>query len=720
MPLKKILVRPGVARENTRYLSENVGPTGVNGSYAAGWYDCDKIRFRSGSAEKLGGWAPFSTEYYLGICRSLNNWVTLTGNKLIGVGTNLKFYVNQGGSYYDVTPLRSYTEAPVSLNNPFDTTSGSAIINVNDTAHGLVTGDVATFSGAVAVGGIPAETLNTNHTVTVVGVDDYTITVSINASSTVTGGGGASVSATYTKYNVVLTNPFDTVSGSPIVTVTDASGGFADGDFVTFSGASAVGGLTLNGEYQINATTAGQYSITASSNASSTATGGGTVSAAYQVNIGPAIVVPLTGWGAGAWGTGPWGIGGSSTDSLRIWSQSNFGEDLVFAPRGGGLYYWDASAGITANRGVNVATLPGASDVPTKVNITYVSDISRFVFCFGCTDLGSSVIDPMLIRWSDQESVVDWTPLPTNQSGSLRLSQGSQIVSVIQSRQELLVWTDAALYSLQYLGAPEGWGATLVGENISIAGQKSVSLASGTTYWMGIDKFYKYDGRTQTLRCDLRQYIFSDINTAQMEQVACGTNEGFNEVWWFYCSRDSVVLDRYAIYNYLEDIWYYGNMGRTAWLDSGLQAGPVAATYVNNLVSHEVGNDDNMNGTPAAMESFITSAEFDLDDGHKFSFVWRMLPDVTFRGSDVNSPSIVMSLLPLKNSGSGYTTPASVGGSNSASVTRTVDLPVEEFTGQVYTRIRARQMAMRISSTALGVAWQLGAPRIDVQKDGSR
>ena len=720
MPLKKILVRPGVARENTRYLSENVGPTGVNGSYAAGWYDCDKIRFRSGSAEKLGGWAPFSTEYYLGICRSLNNWVTLTGNKLIGVGTNLKFYVNQGGSYYDVTPLRSYTEAPVSLNNPFDTTSGSAVINVNDTAHGLVTGDVATFSGAVAVGGIPAETLNTNHTVTVVGVDDYTITVSINASSTVTGGGGASVSATYTKYNVVLTNPFDTVSGSPIVTVTDASGGFADGDFVTFSGASAVGGLTLNGEYQINATTAGQYSITASSNASSTATGGGTVSAAYQVGVGPAIVVPLTGWGAGAWGTGPWGIGGSSTDSLRIWSQSNFGEDLVFAPRGGGLYYWDASAGITANRGVNVATLPGASDVPTKVNITYVSDISRFVFCFGCTDLGSSIIDPMLIRWSDQESVVDWTPLPTNQSGSLRLSQGSQIVSVIQSRQELLVWTDAALYSLQYLGAPEGWGATLVGENISIAGQKSVSLASGTTYWMGIDKFYKYDGRTQTLRCDLRQYIFSDINTAQMEQVACGTNEGFNEVWWFYCSRDSVVLDRYAIYNYLEDIWYYGNMGRTAWLDSGLQAGPVAATYVNNLVSHEVGNDDNMNGTPAAMESFITSAEFDLDDGHKFSFVWRMLPDVTFRGSDVNSPSIVMSLLPLKNSGSGYTTPASVGGSNSASVTRTVDLPVEEFTGQVYTRIRARQMAMRVSSTGLGVAWQLGAPRLDIRPDGSR
>jgi hypothetical protein len=627
MPLKRVLLRPGVSRENTRYMSENVGPTGVNGSYAAGWYDCDKIRFRSGSAEKIGGWSPFSTEYYLGICRSLNNWVTLIGNKLIGVGTNLKFYVNQGGSYYDITPLRD-TET--------------------------------------------------------------------------------------------LTDPFETTSGSSIVVVTDVAEGYTDGDFVTFSGADLVGGLDLNGEYQLTAIGASEYTITASSNASSSATGGGTVTAAYQVNIGPAVVVPLTGWGAGAWGTGTWGVGSASTDSLRIWSQSNFGEDLVFAPRGGGLYYWDASAGVFANRGVNVASLPGASDVPTKVNITYVSDISRFVFCFGCNDLGSSVIDPMLIRWSDQESVVDWTPAPTNQAGSLRLSQGSEIVSILQSRQELLVWTDSALYSLQYLGAPEGWGATLVGENISIAGQKSVSLSSGITYWMGIDKFYKYDGRTQTLRCDLRQYIFSDINITQLEQVTCGTNEGFNEIWWFYCSRDSVVLDRYAIYNYLEDIWYYGNMGRTAWLDSGLQAGPIAATYVNNLVNHEVGNDDNLNGTPVAMESFITSAEFDLDDGHKFSFVWRMLPDVTFRGSDTANPSIVMSLLPLKNSGSGYTNPASVGLTNTATVTRTVDLPVEQFTGQVYTRIRARQMSMRISSTGLGVAWQLGAPRLDLRPDGMR
>jgi hypothetical protein len=627
MPLKKILVRPGVARENTRYLSENVGPTGVNGSYAAGWYDCDKIRFRSGSAEKLGGWVPFSREYYLGVCRSLNNWVTLGGINLIGVGTNLKFYVNQGGVYFDITPLRN-TET--------------------------------------------------------------------------------------------LVDPFETTDGSPIVVVNDAIGGYTNGDFVTFSGATAVGGLTLNGEFQITAIGLTEYTITAPTNATSTATGGGSVTAAYQINVGPAVVVPLTGWGAGPWGFGPWGIGVSSDDALRIWSQSNFGEDLIFAPRGGGLYYWNSSSGLVNNRGVLVSSLVGASDVPSKVNITYVSDISRFVFCFGSTDFGTATFDPMLVRWSDQENFLDWTPLPTNQAGSLRLSQGSQIVAIQQSREELLAWTDAALYSLQYIGAPEGWGAKLVGENISIAGQKAVSLASGIAYWMGKDKFYKYDGRTQTLRCDLRQYIFSDINQNQMEQVVCGTNEGFNEVWWFYCSANSFALDRYAVYNYLEDIWYYGSMGRTAWMDSGLQSGPIAATYSNNLVNHEVGNDDNVNGTPLPMESFITSAEFDLDDGHKFSFVWRMLPDVTFRNSNAANPSIVMSLLPLKNAGSGYTNPASVGLTNTATVTRTVDIPVEQFTGQVYTRIRARQMAMRISSTELGVAWQLGAPRIDLRPDGAR
>jgi len=616
MPLSKILLKPGINRENTRYTTEG------------GWYDGDKVRFRQGTPEKIGGWARRSSSTFLGICRSLWNWVTLGGNNLIGVGTNLKFYISQGGNYYDVTPLRD-TET--------------------------------------------------------------------------------------------LTNPFTTTSGSPIVEVEDAAGGYVDGDYVTFSGATAVGGLTLNGEYQITYNIGTSYTITAASNASSSATGGGTVTAAYQINVGPVFESPLTGWGAGGWGLGAWGVGVSSSDSLRLWSQSNFGEDLIFCPRGGGLYYWDASAGVTSNRGVNIAGMMGASDVPTKANVVLVSDVSRFVFALGSTDLGSATLDPLLIRWSDQESFLDWTPSATTQAGSIRLSLGSSIIGTIQSRQEVLVWTDTALYSLQYLGAPIVWGAQIIGDNISIAGPNAMSIASGVTYWMGLDKFYKYDGRTQTLRCDLRQYIFDDINQLQMQQVCCGTNEGFNEVWWFYCSANSVQIDKYVVYNYAEDIWYYGEMGRTAWLDSGLQSGPIAATYANNLVNHEVGNDDGTGETLVPMPAYISSAEFDLDDGHNFSFVWRVLPDITFRGSTNGpSPSVTMTLLPLKNSGSGVTNPASVGGSNSAGITRTAVLPIEEFTGQVFTRVRGRQLAMRVESTGLGVAWQMGAFRLDIRPDGRR
>jgi hypothetical protein len=616
MPLSKILFKPGINRENTRYTTEG------------GWYDGDKVRFRQGTPEKIGGWVRRSGETFLGVCRSLWNWITLGGNNLIGVGTNLKFYISQGGSYYDITPI-SVTR--------------------------------------------------------------------------------------------VLTNPFTTTSGLAIVTVTDAAGGYINGDFVTFSGATAVGGLTLNGEFQITYISGTTYTITASSNASSTATGGGTVTAAYQINVGPAVEAPRTGWGAGGWGFGVWGIGTSSSDPLRLWSQSNFGEDLIFCPRGGALYYWDAGAGVFSNRGVSISSIVGATDVPAKVNLVLVSDVSRFVLAFGSSDVGSATLDPLLIRWSEQENYLNWTPSATTQAGSLRLSLGSSIVTALQARQEILVWTDSTLYSLQYLGPPFIWGAQLVGDNISIASPNAAAIASGVTYWMGVDKFYKYDGRTQTLRCDLRQYIFDDINQLQLEQICCGTNEGFNEVWWFYCSAESDAIDKYVVYNYGEDIWYYGAMGRTAWLDSALQSSPIAATYASNLVNHEVGNDDGIEAALAPIESFISSAEFDLNDGHTFSFVWRALPDITFRGStDGPSPSVIMTLLPLQNSGSGITNPPSVGGSNSAGITRTAVFPVEEFTGQVYPRIRGRQMAMRIESSDLGVAWQMGSFRLDIRPDGRR
>ena len=406
-------------------------------------------------------------------------------------------------------------------------------------------------------------------------------------------------------------------------------------------------------------------------------------------------------------------------DSLRLWSQSNFGEDLIFGPRGGGLYYWDSSAGI-AVRGVAVSSLPGALNIPLRQNLIVVSDINRFVFCLGTNDFGSATFDPMLVRWSDQEDFTNWTPTATTQSGSLRLSSGSQIVAAQQSRQEVLVWTDAAVYSLQYVGAPVVWQAQLVGENISIVGQNAVAYANGVAFWMGVDKFYKYDGRTQTLRCDLRQYIYTDLNLDQAEQICAGTNEGFNEVWWFYCSAGSTFVDKYVVYNYAEDIWYYGTMSRTAWLDSAVNVYPVAATYDNTIVYHEFGNDDITFTAVNPIVSYITSSEFDLEDGDKFAFIWRMLPDITFRNSSVNNPSGTMYLLPLANSGSGYYNPSSVGGSNNATITRITSIPIEKFTGQVYTRVRGRQLSMKFESTGLGVAWQLGAPRIDIRLDGRR
>ena len=611
MPLKKLQLKAGINRENTRYTSEG------------GWYDCDKIRFRQGTPEKIGGWQRISSTTFLGVCRSLWNWVTLASRNLIGVGTNLKFYIENGGAYNDITPLRA---------------------------------------------------------------------------------------------TVVLTNPFETTSGSPIVEVTDASGGYTDGDFVTFSGASAVGGLTLNAEYQlVETTTPNIYTIDAGVNAGSSAIGGGTVTAAYQINIGPAFVVPLVGWGAGNWSSGEWGVGNASTDSIRVWSQANFGEDLIFGPRNGGIYFWDATSGLNAR-----AVLLSGTEVPTSQKLILVSDISRFVFAFGTNELASAIVNPMLVRWSDQEDATNWSPSATNQAGDLVLSNGTQIITAKQARQEVLVWSDSALYSMQYVGAPVVWAAQLVGENISIASQNAVAYANGVAYWMGRDKFYMYDGRTQSFLCDIRKFIFNDFNEEQYEQVFAGTNESYHEIWWWYCSKDSIVSDRYVVYNYVEQVWYYGTMNRTAWLDSGLRSYPLGATYSNNLVNHEQGVDDNETATTVAIPAYVSSAQFDLEDGHQFAFIWRILPDITFDGSEIGNPSAVMTLLPMQNSGSGYNNPASVGGDNSAGITRTATLPIEQFTGQIFTRVRGRQLAIKIESSEIGVTWQLGTPRIDMRSDGRR
>jgi len=697
MPLKKFQPRPGVNKENTRYANEN------------GWYDSDKVRFRQGTPEKIGGWARISTNTFLGTCRSLWNWVTLGLANLIGAGTNVKFYVENGGAYYDITPLRATT--------------------------------------------------------------------------------------------TLGTNPF-TGNGTTTVTVTAASHGAITGDYVTFSGVTGTYATLLNAEYSITVVNSNSYTITTASVVAAGATGGSAVVAAYQISVGYETQVPFNGWGAGAWGAGTWGNGGSSNTSLRLWSQNNYGEDLIFGYRGGAMYYW-YGGGSLSTRGVLLNSLGGSvtftnasptvltlsttfsngtpvqfaasgslptgisasttyyienvvgltanisltqggstyvntsstgsgvyisvlNDVPTVQNLVMVSD-NRFVFAFGCNYYGSATKNPMLIRWSNYQDPFNWTRAVDSQANYMILSHGSEIVTVVQTRQEMVVFTDSSIYSLQYAGLPAVWTQQILGDNVSIIGPNAAVIASGRVYWMGVDKFYVYDGRVSTLNCDLRKYIYQDINLNQNQQVFCSTNEGFNEVWWFYCSANSTTIDKYVVYNYVEPdgkggigVWYHGSMARTAWIDSGLVNYPIAATYNRNLVNHEYGVDDNSTGTPTAIDAYISSSEFDIDDGDKFGFVWRMLPDVSFDGSTATSPSAVMTLIPMQNSGSGYNTPQSIAGSSSATVTRTATVPIEQFTGQVYIRVRGRQMIMKMESTGLGVQWQLGYPRFDIRLDGRR
>ena len=700
MPLQKILFKPGVNKENTRYTTEG------------GWYECDKVRFRQGTPEVIGGWNRISPFTFLGVCRSLWNWVTLGGLNLVGVGTNLKFYIERGGAYFDVTPIRSTVTIN---NNPFALTA-STTVTVTDTGHGATTGSFVTFSGAVNIGGggtnVTAAVLNQEFQLTVINANSYTIQISVTPNATA-------------------------IAGSP--------------------------------------------------------GGGASVVAAYQVNVGPEYVVPLVGWGAGPWGSGTWGFGTSSNVSLQLWNQINYGEDLIYGPRGGAIYYWDATAGVNV-RGIPLSTIGGAVtftnasptvvtstvlftegaalqfaattvlpagisanttyyvynvdgltfnlqdsagatigttstgtgvyisdivDAPKFQNTLNVSDSSRFIIAFGTNDYGSNTLNPMLIRWSNQDDPYNWTPNATNQAGSITISHGSEIITTVQTRQEIVVFTDSAVYSMQYLGPPFVWSTQILGDNTSIIGPNAAIIASGVIYWMGVDKFYMYDGRVQTLSCDLRRHIFQDFNLTQAQQTFCGTNEGFNEVWWFYCSAGSTTVNRYVVFNYLERAWYYGTLARTAWLDSGLRDYPLAATYSQNLVNHEQGLNDNQTATTAPISAYISSSEFDIGDGHNFGFVWRMLPDLTFENS-TNTPAgavpqVTMTLYGLSNSGSGSTSSANANVSSSSTYVIT-----EEFTGQVYTRMRGRQMILKIESNQINTAWQLGAPRIDIRQDGRR
>ena len=769
MPLQKLTFRPGVNREGTDYSNEG------------GYYDCDKIRFRSGFPEKLGGWVQLSTNQYLGTARSLWSWVDLNSNSYIGVGTNLKYYIEWGSGYYDITPIRRTVTLGA---NPFATAYSTLNGSITATQTTLILTSAASFP---ATGGF-------------IKIGSEQIYYSGKSSNTLTGltrGVNGTTAVSHGTSSAV---------GCSTITVTDVANGVVQNDFVTYSGATAFGGFTtgnINAQQQVlNVISLNSYTIDISGVFSTSATSGGgsAVVAAYQINTGLDIYISGNGWGAGGWGSGGWGLPATLGigSQLRLWSNDNFGQDLIIAPRGGAIYYWAAGSGGTsalntravslqslantttmytttatfgsgvttitlsnvtnlvdgcyitgiglpANTYVTSAYVQGSTTVPISTTTTLASSgnynvsysgqyvpnttnqiissaIQRFIIAFGANSYSpgtpNTQFNPMLVRWSDQSNPEQWVPQLTNQSGEYVLTNGSYIMGARATRQEILVWTDTALYSMQYLGAPYVWGFQILMDNISVISPNCMITVNNVTYWMGIEKFYSYSGRVDTLPCSLRQYVFDDINQDQAYQIFAGANEGFNEVWWFYCSKSSTVIDKYIIYNYLDKVWYYGTMGRTAWL--GVGSYPVAADYNNRLLNHEVGTDDVSTSQPMPIDAYVQSSDFDIGDGHNFGFVWRILPDVNFNGSNVNEPYVTMTVKPRQNSGTPYGQADNpvVQSYNNYSTRGTYN--IQQFDGQVYTRLRGRQMSFRIESNTLGVSWQLGTPLIDIRNDGRR
>jgi hypothetical protein len=609
MALSKPKFQPGVNKEGTEYTADG------------GWFDSDKIRFRSGRPEKIGGWIKYVSQSFLGTCRSIFDWSTNTFTQYLSFGTNLKFYVNEGNSYYDITPIRKTTN-PMS-NDPFTSgAAGSFTITVTDTAHGAVVDDFVTFSGATGFDGIPAGDLNKEHQITEI----------INANS----------------YRIVV---------------------------ATACTAGAVSG------------------------------GGASVVAQYQINVGLDVYVPSTGWGVGPWSSGGWGSSTAITASsqLRLWSQENYGNDLIFNVRGGGIYYWDESAG-TSTRGITLSAVSGASDAPVLAMRIMVSENTGQVIAFGVNPIGSSSIDPLLVRWSESDSPVDWTPTSTNDAGGTLLSSGSFIVSVQKTKQEILIFTDASIYSMRYVGSPFVYSFSLVSDNYSSISPGATIEGNGLVYFMDNGGFYVYNGAVQTLPCTVLDYVFSDINLEQSYKIFAASNSEFSEIIWFYPSSSSTEIDRYVSYNYKENLWAIGTMERTAWLDSSIKDYPIGAGKVNGsgyLYQHEIGYD----ADGSAMTAYIESGSLELDPGQKFMFMSRIIPDFKFKGTTSSN------MISLIVKGKDYPLQSLAVKSTST---------VGSSTDQVFVRNRMRQTAIRVESTGLGYGWRLGDLRFDLRSDGQR
>jgi hypothetical protein len=623
MPLIKLQFKPGVNRDQTNYSGEG------------GWWACDKIRFFSGFPQKIGGWFRYSFNRIFGLSRQMWNWVTSYQDNLLAIGTTKKLYLEAGGNFFDITPIRATFTTPAT-DNCFTTTDESDEVLVTIVGHGANPGDFVAFSGAVSVGGIPDSLLNKEFSI------------------------------------------FDVDSNT--------------------------------------------FKINVGANATSSATGGGTgISAVFQIPVGFDDITAGYGWGTDTWGRGTWSSGSDTPVFFpqRDWFFDNFDNDLVGNIRGDAIYYWARGTNLSPDfsPAVLLSTLPGASDVPDLAYQILVSQNDKHLLAFGCTPFGGGQLDPLLIRWANQDEPENWTPSPTNSAGFIRVSRGSRIVRALPTRQEVLIWTDTHLYALQFLGTADVFGLQEYADNISIASPRAVASSSNITYWMGLDKFYAYTGRVETLPCTLRNHVFENLNYSQIDSIVCGTNEKYNEVWWFYPSKLSPINDSYVIYNHLEQVWYYGSIQRSAWSDSPLRQYPQglffdSTTGLTTVFDHERGVDDDSQ----PMYAYIESSDMDLEEGDKFILTKRLIPDVSFNGSDLvqnPEPAVAFQIKPRNFPGSAYTTDPS-------DKQNVIEKHVDLFTDQVFIRSRSRQIAIKVESGDIGVQWQLGSPRLDGREDGRR
>lgn len=740
MALKKIQLRPGIFREGTNYANQG------------GWYDCDKIRFRSSFPEKMKGWVKNTSSQFIGTCRALIAWGTLSGQNYVGLGTTSKYYVqiSSGGAFIDITPIR--TTSTLAATNLISVNNGSAAIFIRDTVNAdtAIVGDYVNIANAITVGGITAANINTQT--------------------------GWVITHVFSDTAPIVLNPITTTNGTKTISVAWAGNTLEVGNLVSIAGLTGVsiGGITIaemTGVFPVtgiltsgSTVTGFTYSVP-TTNASSTASGGGntytigvddikvTVGAAatstttggtqvspattlsYQLQVGLNVPVTGDGWGAGPWSRGGWGSAYGNltpTSTLRLWSHDTFGQDLIINVRDGGIYY-ETQASIAAStvtapvRAVNLTDLAGANNPPTVSREVAVSGSSRHVIAFACNPYGETDASPMLIRWSSAEDVADWQPRETNTAGDIVMATGSQFITQIQAKQQIVIWTDISMYALDYVGAPYYFGLQQIGYGTSIIGPGAKSSVDDSVYWMGSTAFYRYNGRIEQLNCTVKDYIFSRLNTEQNAKIVSGTNLALGEVMWFYVSNSSpgpdYPIDSYVTYNYLQDIWYYGSLSRTAWLDFAQSGNPIAAGEDFYLYNHEIGNDDGSTNPATPITAYIESSPFEIEDGDSFVFVRQIFPDLTFNNStSASPPTATFTISGYNYPGAGVTDPTSINGfgPDTAAVTAVSTSELNQFTQQISLRMRARSVAVKLSSDGLGVAWRFGAPRFEVRTDGRR